>query len=258
MRRWSRLAFLKAQAFRRVCRMRISFASTGCTRTPSRASGSRCRSNVRTKRERCCGATRRRSKTCRRPTRARIAVRSRVSLWLPSRPARHLSHLAAYGEYRSGISSLSGNAATVRRQTIVEALFDSSWLGPLLWVAVYISDYLMTLTCARMYQAQQTIVFEGSYEITPLFQADVNALRRVSPRFVIALLVSTGYLLFVQQTSSAAGSTSLYAGVLGANAPAAVRGAHASFSELVSLQEWQGRSGPCFVPSRPHPPGIRV
>jgi hypothetical protein len=98
---------------------------------------------------------------------------------------------------------------------MVEALFDSPWLGPLLWVAVYISDYLMTLTCARMYQAQQTIVFEGSYEITPLFQSDVNALRRVSPRFLIALLASTGYLVVVQQISSSAGSTSLYAGVLG-------------------------------------------
>jgi hypothetical protein len=99
---------------------------------------------------------------------------------------------------------------------MAEALFDSPWLGPLLWVALYISDYLMTLTCARMYQAQQTIVFEGSYEITPIFQADVNALRRVSPRFLIALLFSTGYLVVVQRTSSVVGSASLYAGVLGA------------------------------------------
>jgi hypothetical protein len=99
---------------------------------------------------------------------------------------------------------------------MVDALFDSPWLGPLLWVALYISDYLMTLTCARMYQAQQTIVFEGSYEITPLFQADVNALRRVSPRFLIALLFSTGYLVVVQRTSSVVGSASLYTGVLGA------------------------------------------
>jgi hypothetical protein len=74
----------------------------------------------------------------------------------------------------------------------------------------------MTLTRARMYQAQQAIVFEGSYEITPLFQADVNALRRLSPRFVIALFASTAYLAVVQQTSSASGSSSLYAGALGA------------------------------------------
>jgi hypothetical protein len=99
---------------------------------------------------------------------------------------------------------------------MVDALFDSPWIGPLVWAAVYISDYLMTLTCARMYQAQQSIVFEGSYELTPIFQADVNALRRVSPRFLIALLASTGYLVVVQRTSSAAGLESLYAGVLGA------------------------------------------
>jgi hypothetical protein len=99
---------------------------------------------------------------------------------------------------------------------MADLLFDSSWLGPLLWAAVYISDYRMTLMCARMYQAQQAIVFEGSYEITPLFQADVNALRRLSPRFVIALVASTAWLAVVQHTSSAPGSSSLYAGVLGA------------------------------------------
>ena len=96
-----------------------------------------------------------------------------------------------------------------------DTLFDSAWLGPLLWVVMYISDYRMTLICARMYQAQQAIVFEGSYEITPMFQADVNALRRLSPRFVIALLASTICLVLIQ-SSSGEGSSSLYAGVLGA------------------------------------------
>src|SRR5215831_7182582 len=89
---------------------------------------------------------------------------------------------------------------------MADMLFDSSWLGPLLWAAVYISDYRMTLICARMYQAQQAIIFEGSYEITPLFQADVNALRRLSPRFVIALVAGTACLAVMQQTSSASGS----------------------------------------------------
>ena len=99
---------------------------------------------------------------------------------------------------------------------MADMLFDSSWVGPLLWAAVYISDYRMTLTCARMYQAQQAIVFEGSYEITPLFQADVNALRRLSPRFVIALVAGTACLAVMQQTSVNSGSSSLYEGALGA------------------------------------------
>ena len=41
-------------------------------------------------------------------------------------------------------------------------------------------------------------MFEGSYEITPLFQNDVNALRQVSPLFLLALAMSTGYLILVR------------------------------------------------------------
>ena len=93
---------------------------------------------------------------------------------------------------------------------MVEILVDSVWLGPLLWFALYTSDNVLTIVCARMYQAQDKIAFEGSYEITPLFQADVNALRRWSPRFVVALLASTGYVVLVQQIAH-----SLYLAVLG-------------------------------------------
>jgi len=97
---------------------------------------------------------------------------------------------------------------------MVDALLDSVWLGPSLWAALYVSDYFLTIACARMYQAQDKIVFEGSYEITPLFQADVNALRRLSPRFVIALFATTAYVFVVQRTGGP--SSGLYLGVLGA------------------------------------------
>jgi len=97
---------------------------------------------------------------------------------------------------------------------MVDILVESVWLGPLLWFALYVSDYYLTIACARMYQAQDAIAFEGSYESTPLFQADVNALRRLSPRFVIALIASTTYVVLVQQI---AGSMPwLYLSVLGA------------------------------------------
>jgi hypothetical protein len=52
--------------------------------------------------------------------------------------------------------------------------------------------------CARLYRAQDKLVFEGSYEITPMFQADINALRRISPRFVVLLIVTTGYVWFMR------------------------------------------------------------
>jgi hypothetical protein len=97
---------------------------------------------------------------------------------------------------------------------MIDVLLDSVWLGPCLWVFLYVSDYCLTLACVRMYQAQDKIVFEGSYEITPLFQADVNALRRVSPRFVIALIATTGYVFLAQKLEGP--SSGLYLGVLGA------------------------------------------
>jgi inorganic pyrophosphatase len=68
------------------------------------------------------------------------------------------------------------------------------WLGPLAWAVLYSSDLILTITCARPYQAQHKIVFEGSYEITPFYRADVNALRYFSPRFLLVLVGSTAYV----------------------------------------------------------------
>jgi hypothetical protein len=75
----------------------------------------------------------------------------------------------------------------------LEALFYASpWPGLVLWSALYISDFLMTMTCARLYQkgAREHIAFEGSYEITPYYQKDVDSLRLISPRFVLALVAT--------------------------------------------------------------------
>ena len=68
-------------------------------------------------------------------------------------------------------------------------LTDSLWPGLLLWVVLYISDYTFTITCARMYRdgVREYIAFEGSFELTPYFQKDVDSLRKVSPRFLVAL-----------------------------------------------------------------------
>ncbi len=65
------------------------------------------------------------------------------------------------------------------------------WAAPLLWGALYISDYRMTLICARLYQAgvHEKMTFEGSYEITPFYQKDIDTLRRLSPRFVTVLAI---------------------------------------------------------------------
>ena len=75
-------------------------------------------------------------------------------------------------------------------------LFESLWPGLAVWAALYVSDYAFTLTCARMYQCgvKEKILFEGSFEITPYFQSDIDRLRVVSPRFVAAMAIACGYL----------------------------------------------------------------
>ena len=51
-----------------------------------------------------------------------------------------------------------------------------AWPGMVLWALLYVSDYALTITCARLYKQQQTIAFEGSYEITPFYQRDIEIL----------------------------------------------------------------------------------
>lgn len=61
-----------------------------------------------------------------------------------------------------------------------------------LWALVYTFDYALTIYGARLYQAggRKHYEFPGSYELTPVFQKDVDALRIISPRFLFFLLVS--------------------------------------------------------------------
>jgi hypothetical protein len=80
---------------------------------------------------------------------------------------------------------------------------ESQWVGPLVWACLYMSDNYWTIASARLYHAQSTIVFEGSYEITPLWQRDVNALRAFSLRFIAILAGSTAYIWFIARLSAA-------------------------------------------------------
>jgi hypothetical protein len=79
---------------------------------------------------------------------------------------------------------------------VTNVLLTSPWPGMVIWAALYISDYALTLKCARMYRrtASEKIAFEGSFEITPYYQKDVDSLRSISPRFVTALVLSVVYL----------------------------------------------------------------
>jgi hypothetical protein len=56
------------------------------------------------------------------------------------------------------------------------------------WGLLYISDYAFTVTCARLRQKQQKFASEGSYELNPVFQRDIDTGRIVSTRFLLAMM----------------------------------------------------------------------
>lgn len=97
---------------------------------------------------------------------------------------------------------------------MLEEFLNNPWAGAALWTALYISDYAFTLASARLYQAggKDKICVEGSYEITPYYQNDIDSLRRLSPRFILALLVTLAGLFTLRWFTT----VELYKFVLGA------------------------------------------
>ena len=96
-------------------------------------------------------------------------------------------------------------------------LLNNLWPGVVVWSVLYISDYSLTLTCARLYRqgVSEKIVFEGSFEITPYFQSDIDSLKVVSPRFLAAMLL-TWFVLAAVWFLAAQSQPHLYEFVLGA------------------------------------------
>jgi len=96
-------------------------------------------------------------------------------------------------------------------------IYDNFWIPALLWVIVYISDYYLTIYGARLYKdASQYFSVDGSYELTPYYQQDINALRLLSPRFLLALFGSTLLLLVIRGLSAALGLPAFYVFLCGA------------------------------------------
>ncbi len=75
---------------------------------------------------------------------------------------------------------------------VKDLLAQHAWLMLPIWGLVYLSDYYLTIYCARLFQGplKEHIRFEGSFELTPAFQKDVDALRLLSPRFLLRLLLA--------------------------------------------------------------------
>ena len=89
----------------------------------------------------------------------------------------------------------------------------------LIWAIVYTSDYYLTLISASLYQsgANQHVSLASGIELTPTFQKDIASLRKISPRFLIALVMLTGALAYFWFASVRTPETrDLYEFVLGA------------------------------------------
>lgn len=74
----------------------------------------------------------------------------------------------------------------------------SPWPGVILWILLYTSDYYLTIHSARGFREIGHFQFEGSYELTPQFQKDVDALKPISSRHLamLALCSLVIYLLW--------------------------------------------------------------
>lgn len=79
-------------------------------------------------------------------------------------------------------------------------LLAHSWIAALAWIVMYTGDYYFTLWGSKLSSAQRFIEYEGSYELTPAYQDDIDKQRKFSPRFFIWLisgafvLMAPGYM----------------------------------------------------------------
>src|SRR5512133_2935631 len=73
-------------------------------------------------------------------------------------------------------------------------LASNPWYGIILWIVLYTSDYYLTLYSARGFREIGYIQFEGSFELTPKYQKDIDALKPFSKRHLVALILSSLFL----------------------------------------------------------------
>jgi len=68
-------------------------------------------------------------------------------------------------------------------------LATSPWPGVILWIILYTSDYYLTVYSARGLKEIGHFQTEGSFELTPQFQKDIDALKPVSKLHVTLLFI---------------------------------------------------------------------
>ena len=69
--------------------------------------------------------------------------------------------------------------------------------GVISWIILYISDYYLTIYSARGFREVGHFQFEGSFELTPQYQKDIDALKPVSKRHIILLVLYSLLIIFI-------------------------------------------------------------
>ena len=76
-------------------------------------------------------------------------------------------------------------------------LATTPWPGVILWIILYISDYYLTLYSARGFREIGHFQFEGSFELTPQYQKDIDALKQVSRLHLTLLILYSTLIIFI-------------------------------------------------------------
>jgi hypothetical protein len=76
-------------------------------------------------------------------------------------------------------------------------LVTSPWPGVILWIILYISDYYLTIYSARGFRETGHFQFEDSFELTPQYQKDINALKPISKLHITLLVLYSLLILFI-------------------------------------------------------------
>ena len=86
-----------------------------------------------------------------------------------------------------------------------ELIFQKLWIVLPVWLALYVSDYYLTILGASYIKAGacEHFIFKGSYELAPELQSDINSLRLFSPKFIRAVFVSSVLIVILWLVSRA-------------------------------------------------------
>ena len=76
-------------------------------------------------------------------------------------------------------------------------LTTSPWYGVILWIILYTSDYYLTVYSARGFHEVGHFQFEGSFELTPQYQKEIDAHKPVSRLHLSLLVLYTLLLLLI-------------------------------------------------------------